>query len=65
MQRVAVNKVRFASLNDKQFYFMDGILSLPFGHFLFKKARELKEKYRLIINKDIENQVYNFYVAGS
>ena len=48
MQMVAVNKV---------------ILSLPFGHLLLKKARELKEKYRLTINKDIEDQVYNFMWA--
>ena len=39
---------------------MDGILSSPFGHFLLKKAREMKEKYSLTINKDIENQAYNF-----
>ena len=63
MQMIAVNKVRFASLNEKRFYIMDGILSLPFGHFLLKKARDLKEKYRLTINKDIEDQVYNFIWA--
>ena len=60
LQMIAVNKVRFASLNDKRFYFMDRILSLPFGHFLLKKARELKVKYRLTINKDIEDQAYHF-----
>ena len=48
MEMVAVNKV---------------IWSLPFGHFLLKKARELKEKYRLTINKNIEDQAYNFMWA--
>ena len=63
MQMLAVNKIRFASLNDKRFCFMDGILSSPFGHFLLKKAREMKEKYSLTINKVIENQAYNFMWA--
>ena len=26
------NKVKFARLNDKRYYFSDGIVSLPFGH---------------------------------
>ena len=26
----SVNKVQFASLNDKRYYFLDGIVSLPF-----------------------------------
>ena len=32
-----VNKTQFAGLNDKRFYFHDGIVSLPFGHYLLKK----------------------------
>ena len=30
----------------KRFYFHDGIVSLPFGHFLLEKTREEKEKRR-------------------
>ena len=30
MKMTSVNKVQFASLNDKRYYFLDGIVSLPF-----------------------------------
>ena len=29
---------QFAGLNDKQYYFHDGTVSLPFGHFLLNKT---------------------------
>ena len=32
MKMTRVNKVQFASLNNKRYYFTDGIVSLPFGH---------------------------------
>ena len=31
------------SLNDKQYYFLDVIVSLPFGHLLLSDFRELKK----------------------
>ena len=40
MQMVCVNKTQLARLNDKGFYFDDGIVSLPFEHFLLNKVRE-------------------------
>ena len=40
MQMVSVNKAQFAGLNDKRFYFYDGIVSLPSGHFFLNKVRE-------------------------
>ena len=39
---VSVNKTQFVGLNDKRFYFQDGIISLPFGHFLLNKVRGQK-----------------------
>ena len=33
MQMVSVNKAQFAGLNDKQFYFHDGIVSITFWKF--------------------------------
>ena len=42
----SIRKTQFAGLNDKRFYFQDGIVSLTFGHFLLEKAREKKEKHR-------------------
>ena len=44
MQMASVNKTQFAGLNDKIFYFHDGIVSLHFGHFLLNKVKEKKKK---------------------
>ena len=38
-----VNKVQFASLNDKRYYFSDGIVSLPYGHALLEEVRQYKK----------------------
>ena len=46
IQMKSVRKTQFAGLNDKRFCFHDGIVSLPFGHFLLEKTREEKEKHR-------------------
>ena len=46
MKMKSVNKTQFAGLNDKRYYFHDGIVSLPFGHFLLEKVRKEKEKHR-------------------
>ena len=37
-------QMKSAGLNDKRFYFHDGIVSLPFGNFLLNKVREEKKK---------------------
>ena len=44
MKMKAIEKVKFARLNDKRYYFSDGIVSLPFGHVLLEKAREYKKR---------------------
>ena len=46
MQMKYVKKTQFAGLNDKCFYFHDGIVSLTFGYLLLEKTREEKEKHR-------------------
>ena len=43
MTMTTANKVKFASLNDKRYYFSDGIVSLPFGHPFLKTVREYKK----------------------
>ena len=49
------NKVKFAQLNDKRYYFSDGIVSLPFGHPLLNDIRNYKKTFTDI--KDvIENE---------
>ena len=42
MAITSVNKVQFARLNDKRYYFSDGIVSFPFGHPNLNKVREYK-----------------------
>ena len=68
MQMNTVNKIQFGQLNDKRFYFPNGIVSLPFGHFLFDELRkersgnrnihlQIKEKKWEFIKK--ENEILN------
>ena len=49
MQMKTVSKVQFGELNDKRFYFSNGITSFPYGHPSLEKARKQKNKYRNII----------------
>ena len=46
MQMNTVDKIQFGQLNDKRFYFPNGIVSLPFGHFLFNDIRKLRHQNR-------------------
>ena len=46
MQMKSVSKVQFGQLNDKRFYFSNGIISLPYGHPYLEKLRKEKHKYR-------------------
>ena len=48
MQMKSVNKVQFGQLNDKRFYFSNGIVSLPYGHPFLENLRKQKDKYRNI-----------------
>lgn len=60
MSMVSVFKNKFASLNDKRFYFMKGITSLPFGHAYLEQVREAKCKYKNDIQQNIEHETDNF-----
>ena len=55
MKMTTVNKVKFARLNDKRYYFSDGIVSLPFGHILLEKVRQYKKQLTKIHN-EIDNE---------
>ena len=68
MTMTSVNKVQFASLNDKRYYFSDGIVSLPFGHPLLSEVRDYKKslpKIHTVIEKEkdkllnLENKAVN------
>ena len=60
MQMKSVKKIQFAGLNNKRFYFYDGIVSLPFGHFLLSKIREVKETHREELHTKIQNKMLEF-----
>ena len=48
MQMKLVNKVQFGQLNDKWFYFSNGLIPLPYGHPYLESLRKEKHKYRAI-----------------
>ena len=68
MMMMSVNKVQFASLNYKRYYFSDGILSLPFGHPSLSELRDYKKylpKIHTVIKEEkdkllqLENKIVN------
>ena len=59
MQMKSVNKVQFGQLNDKRFYFSDGLISLPFEHPYLGNLRKEKHKYKAI-HKVIQEKKYEF-----
>ena len=60
MRMKLVNKTQFAGLNDKRYYFQDGIVSLPFGHFLLEKVRKEKEKFCSKLHTEVKKEMYKF-----
>ena len=56
MAITTVYKNKFAQLNDKRFYFMNGINSLPFGHFLLNEARTFKNTFKEKIHEKISEK---------
>ena len=66
MTMTSVNKVQFASLNDKRYYFSDGIVSLPFGHPSLNSVREYKKslpKIHTVIAKE-KNEILKYENAA-
>ena len=64
----SINKLQFASLNDKRYYFSDGIVSLPFAHSSLSELRDYKKslpKIHTIIKEEkdkllqLENKIVN------
>ena len=45
-QMKSISKIPFGQLNDKRFYFSNGIISLPYGNPYLEKLRKKKHKYR-------------------
>ena len=68
MMMTTINKVQFASLNDKRYYFSDEIVSLPFGHPSLSELRDYKKslpKIHTVIKEEkdkllqLENKIVN------
>ena len=59
MQMKSVSKVQFGQLNDKRFYFPNGIISLPYDHPYLEELRKEKHKY-WDIHKVIQTKKYDF-----
>ena len=55
MKMTTITKAKFARLNDKRYYFSDGIVSLPFGHILLDKVRKYKKQLSKI-HEQIEKE---------
>ena len=64
MQMKPVKKTRFAGLNDKRFYFHDGIAFLPFRPFLLDRVREEKEKHPGDLHIKIQKKKKMFLVLA-
>ena len=56
MRKETVVKSKLSQVNDKRFYFLDGILSLPFHHPNLKELNEFKEKKGQKIEKYFWNE---------
>ena len=59
MQMKSVIKIQFGKLNDKRFYFSNGLISLPFGHPYLEELRKEKQRHRAI-HKVIQEKKYDF-----
>ena len=68
MTMTSVNKVQFARLNNKRYYFSDGIVPLPLGHPSLSEVRVYKKslsKIHTVIEKEkdkilqLENKIVN------
>ena len=65
MQMKAVKKTQFAWLNNKRFYFHDGIVWLPFEYALLKTLRKEKEKNRSNIHNKISPKKFECLLEES
>ena len=64
MQMKSVSKTQFGQLNDKRFYFANGLVSLPYGHPSLEELRKEKHKYR-DIHKVIQTKKDEFLLKES
>ena len=56
MKMQSISKSQFARLNDKRFYFYDGVVSMPFGHPLLEKLKGKKKGTHSFAHKGKERR---------
>ena len=61
IMKKTVTKSRFSQLNDKRFYFPDGVISLPFGHSLLKEIDKFKQEKGQKIEKYFWEEKENLF----
>ena len=59
MQMKSVSKIQFGQLNNKRFFLLNGLISLPYGHPYLQDLKKEKHKYRAI-HKFIQEKNPNF-----
>ena len=64
IQMKSVSKIQFGQLNDKRFYFSNGLVSIPYDHLSLEKLRKEKHKYRNI-HKVIQTKKDRFLLQES
>ena len=57
MRMQSISKSQFAALNDKRFYFYDGIVSMPFGRPLLEKLRKKERNKYSFAHKGKEKSI--------
>ena len=60
----SVSKVQIGRLNDKRFYFSNGIMSLPYGNPYLENLRKEKQKHRSIYKKNTRKEIWIFKRRG-
>ena len=50
MKMQSISKSQFTRLNDKRFYFYDGVVSMPFGHPVLEKLKEKKKRTHIYLH---------------
>ena len=61
MFKKTVAKTKFSQLNDKRFYFPDGIVSLPFDHKNLKEIDDFKQEKRSENRENTSGKKIKFY----
>ena len=60
----SVSKVQIGRLNDKRFYFSNGIMSLPYGNPYLENLRKEKQKHKSIYKKNTRKEIRIFKRRG-